>query len=175
MSLAEVEHAIADALEAAATAVTPVAEPSADLLAPLGTLAMGGKRLRAKLLLASHDAHGAPHPGAAHGIAAAIELFQTAALVHDDILDQADTRRGAPTIHHRLAGLHLESAWHGEPEHFGTSGAILAGDIALMAAQLTLTRAAAELDAASAAAVTELFAQMSLLCTAGHYADISLR
>jgi geranylgeranyl diphosphate synthase type I len=174
MSLDHVERAIADALDAATQAVEPVAEPSADLLTALRELASGGKRLRARLLLASHDFHGALHPSAAHHVAAAIELFQAAALIHDDVLDQAHTRRGAATIHRHLARVHGESSWQGDAEHFGVSGAILAGDIALMAAQLTLSRGTADLDSASAGTVAELFAHMSILCTAGQYADMRL-
>lgn len=174
MPLAEVENAIADALDSAATAVGPIAEPSAELLAALGALARGGKRLRAQLLLSAHDAYGGAHPAAAHHIAAAIELFQTAALIHDDILDQAHTRRGAATIHRRLARVHHEHGWQGDAEHFGVSAAILAGDIALMAAHVALSRGAAQLSPASAAQATELFADMSILCTAGQYADMRL-
>ena len=36
------------------------------------------------------------------GVAAALEMFHAAALVHDDLLDQSDTRRGAPSIHKRF-------------------------------------------------------------------------
>src|SRR5690606_19842551 len=106
MSTADVESAIGDALDAARAAVAPVAEQAADIVEPLALLAGSGKRLRARLLLASHDACGRSEPAAAAHVAAAIELFQTAALVHDDVLDQADTRRGGPTIHRLLADRH---------------------------------------------------------------------
>jgi geranylgeranyl diphosphate synthase type I len=174
MSLVMVEKAISAALDTTTLAVEPVAEAAGDIVTPLRALASGGKRLRAQLLLASHEAHGGRAPRAAAHTAAAIELFQTAALIHDDVLDQADTRRGAATIHRHLASVHRESAWRGQAAHFGVSGAILAGDIALMASHLALSRATSELGAASGLAVAELFTDMSQLCTAGQYADMRL-
>ena len=47
------------------------------------------------------------------GIAAALEMFHAAALVHDDLLDQSDTRRGAPSVHKRFESLHTASNWAG--------------------------------------------------------------
>lgn len=174
MPAADVELAIGSALDAARAAVAPVAAEAADIVEPLAQLATGGKRLRARLIVAAHDACGGTAREAAIQVAAATELFQTAALIHDDVLDQADTRRGGPTIHRGLATHHAQAAWSGSAEHFGTSGAILAGDVALMAAHLCLARAASTLPAQRGLLVSELFAQMSQLCTAGQYADMRL-
>ena len=63
--------------------------------------------------------------------AAALELFHAAALVHDDIMDNSDTRRGAPSAHRRFEGLHAESGWAGDAADFGTVAAILLGDLLL--------------------------------------------
>ncbi|WP_440712602.1 polyprenyl synthetase family protein [Gordonia sp. FQ] len=62
---------------------------------------------------------------------AAIELIQACALVHDDILDRSDTRRGRPTVHRRFAERHRDRAWSGDDDHYGASAAILLGDLAL--------------------------------------------
>ncbi|NEG54475.1 polyprenyl synthetase family protein [Bifidobacterium platyrrhinorum] len=64
----------------------------------------GGKRLRALLALAAYDAFGGPAAarGAMVDMACAIEVFQTAALVHDDIIDESDLRRGRPSAHRAL-------------------------------------------------------------------------
>jgi geranylgeranyl pyrophosphate synthase len=71
----------------------------------------GGKRLRpALVLLSSHM--GRSRTKASDLAAAALELVHLASLYHDDVLDETDTRRGAPTVH---------SKW-------GTEVAILAGD-----------------------------------------------
>ena len=65
------------------------------------------------------------------GIAASLEMFHAAALVHDDLLDQSDTRRGAPSIHKRFETLHKDKQWAGAPERFGIAGSVLVGDLML--------------------------------------------
>lgn len=63
----------------------------------------GGKRLRPKLTFVSFLACGGePFPKDVIDAAAGIELLHTASLVHDDILDDADLRRGRPTVHRQL-------------------------------------------------------------------------
>jgi geranylgeranyl diphosphate synthase, type I len=61
----------------------------------------------------------------------ALELLHACALVHDDVIDDSSTRRGKPTTHVRFAALHRDRRWRGSPERFGTSAAILLGDLAL--------------------------------------------
>ncbi|KAA8820379.1 serralysin [Bifidobacterium rousetti] len=64
----------------------------------------GGKRLRALLALTAYDVFGGESGsrGAMVDMACAIEVFQTAALVHDDIIDESDLRRGKPSAHRAL-------------------------------------------------------------------------
>ncbi len=61
----------------------------------------------------------------------ALELLHACALVHDDVIDDSATRRGRPTVHVRFAALHRDRRWRGSSERFGTSAAILLGDLAL--------------------------------------------
>lgn len=61
----------------------------------------------------------------------AFEFIQACALIHDDIIDASDTRRGHPTVHKRFEKQHRNQQWIGSPEHYGVSQAILTGDIAL--------------------------------------------
>jgi geranylgeranyl diphosphate synthase, type I len=61
----------------------------------------------------------------------ALELLHACALVHDDVIDDSSTRRGRPTTHIQFAALHRDRNWRGTPERFGTSAAILLGDLAL--------------------------------------------
>lgn len=63
---------------------------------------------------------------------AAFELMHAFALFHDDVMDDADSRRGAPTTHRTFAGLHRESGWAGEARRFGDGMAILIGDLAFV-------------------------------------------
>ena len=63
--------------------------------------------------------------------ATALEVFHAAALVHDDIMDNSDTRRGMPSAHRRFEALHLGSNWLGDKAKFGQSSALLLGDLLL--------------------------------------------
>jgi geranylgeranyl diphosphate synthase type I len=88
----------------------------------------GGKRVRPQLCLwsfqnALSDEDDRPVPAAAMDVACAWELFHAFLLAHDDIIDGADRRRGAPTLHHRLASLDSGSLVFGS--HLG----IVAGDL----------------------------------------------
>src|SRR6186713_3209303 len=46
-------------------------------------------------------------------VAAALEIFHAAALVHDDIMDNSDLRRGEPSLHRRFEAAHREQGWTG--------------------------------------------------------------
>ena len=62
-------------------------------------------------------------------IAAAVELLHAFALLHDDVMDRSETRRGNIAAHRSLTLLHQREHWHGDADWFGTSAAILAGDL----------------------------------------------
>lgn len=63
--------------------------------------------------------------------AAALELLHAGALVHDDVMDGSDTRRGQPALHRQFESLHTEQGWRGQAAGFGTGAAILLGDLLL--------------------------------------------
>ncbi|MSX38845.1 MAG: polyprenyl synthetase family protein, partial [Actinobacteria bacterium] len=68
------------------------------------------------------------------------ELLQACALIHDDVMDASDTRRGMPAAHRRFATLHQNNHWVGSPDAFGVGAAILLGDLCLSwADELLLT------------------------------------
>ena len=77
-----------------ATAFEPVSEITSYLLGG------GGKRLRPALLLLCNRYAGARSPGAIR-LAAVVELLHSATLIHDDVIDSADTRRGRPSANSR--------------------------------------------------------------------------
>lgn len=87
-------------VETALATLIPEQEPDI-LYAPARyVLAGGGKRLRPVLLLLTAEALGASRQDAMPA-ALAVEVFHNFTLVHDDIMDNASTRRGNPTIHTR--------------------------------------------------------------------------
>jgi geranylgeranyl diphosphate synthase type I len=65
-------------------------------------------------------------------VGAALELFHSFALIHDDIMDASDLRRNAPTMHRRLATLHRDQRDRRAADRFGVNAAILAGDLCLV-------------------------------------------
>lgn len=94
----------------------------------------GGKRMRPRFALAgwtAADPDGSPVPDEVVTACAALELIQACALVHDDIIDASDTRRGRPTVHRRTEAAHRDADWEGDAGRYGVSQAILLGDLAL--------------------------------------------
>ncbi len=64
----------------------------------------GGKRVRPLLMAAAHRALGAESTQPIHSLAAAFQLIHTATLVHDDVIDHAETRRGRPSVPRAYGG-----------------------------------------------------------------------
>ncbi|WP_233576378.1 polyprenyl synthetase family protein [Saccharopolyspora rhizosphaerae] len=95
----------------------------------------GGKRIRPTFAWwgwrASGGAADGPEAAAMLQAASALELIQTCALVHDDLIDESDTRRGKPTIHRRFQQQHRDSDYTGDDTQFGMAAAVLLGDLAL--------------------------------------------
>ncbi|MGW1225868.1 polyprenyl synthetase family protein [Streptomyces sp. NPDC002530] len=122
--------------------VDPVfARELADRLAAL--TARGGKRLRAAFAHCGWRAVGGSGDATAVlRTGAALELLQACALVHDDVMDGSVQRRGAPALHVDLARRHWAAGMHGSSESFGTSAAVLTGDLALAWADDLLTETA---------------------------------
>jgi geranylgeranyl diphosphate synthase, type I len=111
-------------LDGVSAELGPLADALADLVA-------GGKRLRPAFCYWGFRGAGGADTDEVVAAAAALELFQACALIHDDVMDGSDTRRGAPAVHRRFASTHRAQGWHGDPEAFGAGAAILLGDLAL--------------------------------------------
>ncbi|MEZ5144514.1 MAG: polyprenyl synthetase family protein [Acidimicrobiales bacterium] len=95
----------------------------------------GGKRLRPTFVSWGYAATGADpdtDPGASlvDDAGLAFELLHAFALLHDDVMDGSDTRRGRTTPHVDWAGRHALEGWRGESRRFGEGVAILVGDLA---------------------------------------------
>lgn len=104
-------------------------------LLPLGdavsNLLRGGKRMRPGFCFWGHLGAGGSDSPALVVAAASLELFQACALVHDDVMDDSDTRRGQPAAHRAFAALHESQGWYGDGTAFGAGAAILLGDLCL--------------------------------------------
>jgi geranylgeranyl diphosphate synthase type I len=100
----------------------------------------------------------------------ALELLHACALVHDDIIDASETRRGLPTVHRLFADRHRERKWHGSSEQFGVSAAILAGDLSLVWADDIVTSADLPLDAHRR--VQKVWADIRTEVLGGQFLDI---
>jgi geranylgeranyl diphosphate synthase type I len=125
------------------------ADLGADLHEPLAALrdlvAAGGKRLRPAFCYAAFvGAGGEPADTAVIDASAALELVHTFALVHDDVMDGSDRRRGHDSIHRRFVRRHDEQTWRGEARRFGEGMAILVGDFAIVYADRLLRGAPPE-------------------------------
>ncbi len=113
------------------------------LEAPLTALrdlvAAGGKRLRPAFCYSAFvGAGGDPDDSRIVDVGAALELLHTFALVHDDVMDGSDTRRGTDAVHRRFMRAHDGASWRGEPRRFGEGIAILVGDFACTYADILM-------------------------------------
>jgi geranylgeranyl diphosphate synthase, type I len=134
----------------------------------------GGKRLRPTFAWwgwrAAGGAPDGPRARAVLHAISALELIQTCALVHDDIMDASELRRGRPTVHVRFTEAHRAGGWLGEPERFGAAAAILLGDLALAWADDMFE--SAPLEAHMRAAARRPWQAMRAEMFAGQYLDV---
>lgn len=133
----------------------------------------GGKRFRAQFALLGYGTQVDVIPEHVIDVASALEIFHAAALVHDDIMDKSDTRRGAPSAHRRFESVHALSGWAGSSADFGTSAALLFGDLLLaFSDELISSGLLLSDDRESARRARQEFDRMRLDVTAGQYLDI---
>ncbi|WP_223690840.1 polyprenyl synthetase family protein [Leifsonia poae] len=173
-------------LDARSSILVSIADELAPIQAYSRDFLSGGKRFRALFCFwgwqAVRSSGSAPEdagvsPGGALdavvSVASALEVFHAAALVHDDIIDNSDTRRGAPSAHRRFERLHAQNAWQGSATSFGTGAATLLGDLLLIFSDELFDEGLGELvSAASRRAARTEFNRMRLEVTAGQYLDI---
>ena len=136
---------------------------------------VGGKRFRALMAHVGYSlgAHIPLEEVDIPDLGAALELYQASALVHDDIIDNANERRGMPTPHRTLAEHHARRSWIGSSTDFGRHGAILVGDFLFSAATAAADRQALRLGHERAEAFTRRFADMHAEVALGQYLDIA--
>jgi geranylgeranyl diphosphate synthase type I len=106
-------------------------------------------------------------------LAMSLEVFHAAALVHDDIMDSSDTRRGKPSAHRAFEALHRERKYSGGSERFGQSTALLVGDLLLAWSDDLLNESLATVPSRAIEQATRTeFSRMRQEVTVGQYLDI---
>jgi len=99
----------------------------------VGSIEAGGKRLRPALVLLGHTMLGGDERDVLPA-GLAVELLHLCALLHDDLIDGAATRRGRPTAHVTFAARHGELGHAGDRDRYGAAAAVLVGDLAFVLA-----------------------------------------
>ncbi|MCU1589814.1 MAG: polyprenyl synthetase [Frankiales bacterium] len=151
-------------LDGISASLSPVQEAAADFLLT------GGKRMRPAFCYWGYRGAGGADSDPAVTAAACLELLQACALIHDDVMDGSDTRRGRPAMHRRFASLHRGAAWQGDPESFGLSAAVLLGDLCLIWADEMLNTCGLPTDALLRA--QPVYDEMRVELMAGQYLDL---
>lgn len=121
----------------------------------------GGKRLRGALVKLGYELAGAKYTPEILKSSAAFEIFQTAILAHDDIIDLSPLRRGKPTVYMQLGG-----------NHYGMSQTICLGDIGYFLAVRLISQSNFPAERISKA--LELFSQAMLETALGQMLDVEL-
>jgi geranylgeranyl diphosphate synthase type I len=101
---------------------------------------------------------------------AALEMLHTFALVHDDVMDESDTRRGRPTAHRLFAAQHARARRRGDSDKFGSTAAILVGDLCLVWADQLIART--PLPSATLFGVRAGYDRMRIEAVAGQFLDV---
>ena len=171
--------AVGDVVSRFVDARTPTLEAMGPELGPVRRLATdllaGGKRLRPAFCVWGYvAAAGLPgrdvDPATLLRAAASLDLLHVSALVHDDVMDSSDLRRGRPAAHRQFEAQHARSGWRGDAAAFGRAGAILLGDLLLMWSVELLQGSG--MPAEALARATPLADLMRTEVTCGQYLDI---
>ena len=180
-----VDSRLASFLDARATELEAISPDLPHIMDYTRRMLATGKRFRARFCYWGWRAGGASEldPGmgvetvddlaAVVSLALSLEVFHAAALVHDDIMDNSDTRRGKPAAHRAFETIHRERSYAGGSEHFGQSTALLVGDLLLAWSDDLLNQALAAIDSPEIALATRVeFSRMRQEVTVGQYLDI---
>lgn len=149
--------------------VSPDLAPAADSVADF--VLDGGKRLRPAFCYWGWVGAGGDDPDDAIITAsAALELLQACALIHDDLMDRSDTRRGRASIHRAFESQHVAGGLHGSAVRFGEAAAVLLGDLCLVWANQMLDGSA--FDPLALHRARPVFSAMCAEVMAGQFLDV---
>ncbi|MEV4169314.1 polyprenyl synthetase family protein [Nonomuraea sp. NPDC049709] len=147
---------------------TPVSDPGVE--AAYGLLADfilgGGKRVRPQLCYWGWRGAGGDDCEEIISAAASLELCHAGLLIHDDIMDGSELRRGQATVHRNLAGLHDGPG----AEAFGRAGGILLGTLSLAWSDALLSSCG--VDPSRLRAAHHVFDAMRTEVISGQYLDV---
>ncbi|WP_175084646.1 polyprenyl synthetase family protein, partial [Candidatus Frankia nodulisporulans] len=131
----------------------------------------GGKRLRPAFCYWGWRGVGAADGPEIVMAAASLEVLHACALVHDDLMDASELRRGRASAHRDLALRHRARGLPGDSDRFGQSAAILLGDLFLSWADDLLM--ASGLEPAALLRAWPIYSRMRTELVAGQYLDLS--
>ena len=165
-----VHKAVADFISEQRGILDGISDDLEPLVEAVTDLCDGGKRLRPAFAWWGWRGAGGADIEQALNAVASLEFLQACALIHDDVMDGSDTRRGLPSAHRRFASVHRQSSWLGSPESFGVGAAILLGDLCLSWADEMLMSSG--LDADSLRRAKSIYDEMRTELMAGQYLDL---
>ena len=144
-------------------------------LSPVSTaisafLLESGKRLRPLFSYAGFLSAGGNFSSPEIRAMSSLELLQACALIHDDLMDGSDTRRGKPSIHRHFESLHIQDELEGFAPQYGLSAAVLLGDLCLVWADQLLNSSG--LSQAQLKRVIPIYDEMRVELMAGQFLDI---
>ena len=170
-----VQAVLDEFLDEMAGRLEPLGPDAARLLAEARASVGGGKRFRAAFCYWGFRAL-QPDVDDEHALlraCAALELLHASALVHDDLMDASDTRRGRPATHRGFEAEHRGDGWRGDPEQYGAAAAILLGDLLLSWSEELLRRCGLPLERVAAA--MGLFDLCRTEVITGQFLDVSVQ
>ena len=129
-----------------------------------------GKRLRPLFAYSGYVSVGEEISTAEIKSIASLELLQACALIHDDLMDGSDTRRGKPSIHRHFESMHVQEELEGFAPAYGLAAAVLLGDLALVWSSQMLN--ASGLSSQQLRDVLPLHDEMRVELMAGQFLDI---
>ncbi len=132
----------------------------------------GGKRIRGYGAYQMYLSAGGTNRDVAVKLAVALELFHLFALIHDDIMDEAASRRGVTTMHHYTESWLRSRGRIGNLPRVADSQAILWGDFLLALSQARLQEVA--ISPAEKMAVNAVFSRMFLEVVVGQMIDVDM-
>ena len=151
-------------LEAISSELTPVSQALSSFLLD------SGKRLRPLFAYSGFVSTGADITPAQIKAIASLELLQACALIHDDLMDGSDTRRGKPSIHRHFESMHVQEELEGFAPAYGLAAAVLLGDLALVWSSQMLNQSGISTRAFTSA--LPIHDEMRVELMAGQFLDI---